>query len=98
MVACGRVFVAWVRHLCSEQDAAPNSEHEAVVQTVWDEERNDCIRVLNVMEIKLDEKLKKIIEDGDDVVIRKKKRDGKLVYIVYEQKLKIKAIIPCDEK
>lgn len=50
------------------------------------------------MEIKLDEKLKKIIEDGDDVVIRKKKRDGRLVYIVYEQKLKIKAIIPCDEK
>lgn len=49
-------------------------------------------------DIKLDDKLKKIIEDGDDVVIRKKKRDGKLVYIVYEQKLKIKAIIPCDER
>ncbi len=50
-----------------------------------------------MMDIKLDENLKKIIEDGDDVVIRKKKRDGKLVYIVYEQKLKIKAIIPCEK-
>lgn len=47
--------------------------------------------------IQLDDKLKKIIEDGDDVVIRKKKRDGKLVYIVYQQILKIKEIIPCEE-
>ena len=42
--------------------------------------------------------VKKIIEEGDDVVIRKKKRDGKLVYIVYQQSMKIRAIIPCDEK
>ena len=49
------------------------------------------------MDIKLDENLKKIIEDGDDVVIRKKKRDGKLVYIVYQQSMKIKAIIPCEK-
>lgn len=49
------------------------------------------------MDIRLDDNIKKIIEDGDDVVIRKKKRDGKLVYIVYEQKLKIKAIIPCEK-
>ena len=50
-----------------------------------------------MMDIKLDENLKKIIEEGDDVVIRKKKREGKLVYIVYQQSLKIKAIIPCDK-
>ncbi len=49
------------------------------------------------MDIKLDKNLKKIIDDGDDVVIRKKKREGKLVYIVYQQTLKIKAVIPCDE-
>ena len=49
------------------------------------------------MDIKLDENLKKIIENGDDVVIRKKKRDGKLVYIVYQQSMKIKAIIPCNK-
>ena len=41
--------------------------------------------------------VKKIIEEGDDVVIRKKKRDGKLVYIVYQQSMKIRAIIPCDK-
>lgn len=51
-----------------------------------------------MMDIKLDDNLKKIIEEGDDVVIRKKKRDGKLVYIVYQQRMKIRAIIPCDEK
>ena len=49
------------------------------------------------MDIKLDKNLKKIIDEGDDVVIRKKKREGKLVYIVYQQTLKIKAVIPCDE-
>lgn len=53
---------------------------------------------LAMMDIKLDDNLKKIIEEGDDVVIRKKKRDGKLVYIVYQQSMKIRAIIPCDEK
>lgn len=50
------------------------------------------------MDIKLDKNLRKIIDEGDDVVIRKKKRDGKLVYIVYQQTLKIKSIIPCDEE
>lgn len=49
------------------------------------------------MDITLDKNLKKIIDEGDDVVIRKKKREGKLVYIVYQQTLKIKAVIPCDE-
>ena len=52
---------------------------------------------LAMMDIKLDDNLKKIIEEGDDVVIRKKKRDGKLVYIVYQQSMKIRAIIPCDK-
>lgn len=61
------------------------------------EKTNDCAWGIDVMDIKLDENLKKIIEEGDDVVIRKKKRDGKLVYIVYQQTLKIKAIIPCDK-
>ena len=51
-----------------------------------------------MMDIKLDDNLKKIIEEGDDVVIRKKKRDGKLVYIVYQQSMKIRAIIPCDQE
>lgn len=57
------------------------------------EKRNDSIGSVT----KLDKNLRKIIDDGDDVVIRKKKRDGKLVYIVYQQILKIKDIIPCEE-
>lgn len=67
-----------------------------MVYIIWKQKRDDGIGAV-IMDIKLDKNLKKIIDEGDDVVIRKKKREGKLVYIVYQQTLKIKAVIPCDE-
>ena len=38
-------------------------------------------------------KVERILSRGNDVVIKRKKRDGKLVNIVYEQSLKITEIV-----
>ena len=93
MVARGRILMAWVCGVCSRKDADTDSEDKTMGNIVRNEKRNDSIGTVT----KLDKNLRKIIDDGDDVVIRKKKRDGKLVYIVYQQILKIKDIIPCEE-
>ena len=39
------------------------------------------------------QKVERILSRGNDVVIKRKKRDGKLVNIVYEQSLKITEIV-----
>ena len=39
------------------------------------------------------QKVERILSRGNDVVIKRKKRDGKLVNIVYEQSLKITEIL-----
>lgn len=44
------------------------------------------------------EKIERILAKGGDVVIKRKKRDGKLVDIVYEQTLHIQEIVPAKEK
>ena len=89
--------MAWVRIICGKETSFSYCEPKSVGNAFGPEKTNDCAWGIDVMDIKLDENLKKIIEEGDDVVIRKKKRDGKLVYIVYQQTLKIRAIIPCDK-
>ncbi len=38
------------------------------------------------------DKIDKILARGNDVVIKRKKRDGKLVDVIYEQTLKIQDI------
>lgn len=46
------------------------------------------------MKLNLDwQKVERILSRGNDVVIKRKKRDGKLVNIVYEQSLKITEIV-----
>lgn len=42
------------------------------------------------------QKVERILSRGNDVVIKRKKRDGKLVNIVYEQSLKIVEIVDKD--
>lgn len=45
-------------------------------------------------------KIDKILARGNDVVIKRKKRDGKLVDVIYEQSLKIQEItdtVPAEE-
>lgn len=44
------------------------------------------------------EKIERILAKGGDVVIKRKKRDGKLVDIVYEQILHIQETVPAKEK
>ena len=42
------------------------------------------------------QKVERILSRGNDVVIKRKKRDGELVTIVYEQSLKIVEIVDKD--
>lgn len=42
------------------------------------------------------QKVERILSRGTDVVIKRKKRDGELVTIVYEQSLKIVEIVDKD--
>ena len=42
------------------------------------------------------QKVERILSRGNDVVIKRKKRDGKLVTIGYEQSLKIVEIVDKD--
>ena len=42
------------------------------------------------------QKVERILSRGNDVVIKRKKRDGNLVTIVYEQSLKIVEIVDND--
>lgn len=42
------------------------------------------------------QKVERILSRGNDVVIKRKKRDGKLVTIVHEQSLKIVEIVDKD--
>ena len=42
------------------------------------------------------QKIDRILARGNDVVIKRKKRDGKLVDVIYEQTLKIQEIIEAD--
>lgn len=47
------------------------------------------------------EKIESILARGNDVVIKRKKRDGKLVDVIYEQSLKIQEmveVIPVEKK
>lgn len=47
------------------------------------------------------EKIETILSRGNDVVIKRKKRDGKLVDVIYEQSLKIQEIVevvPAERK
>lgn len=44
------------------------------------------------------EKIERILAKGGDVVIKRKKRDGKLVDIVYEQILHIQETVQAKEK
>lgn len=39
------------------------------------------------------QKVERILKRGNDVVIKRKKRDGKVVTVVYEQALKIVEIV-----
>ena len=48
----------------------------------------------DALKLNLDwQKVERILSRGNDVVIKRKKRDGKLVNIVYEQSLKITEIV-----
>ncbi len=39
------------------------------------------------------EEIERILARGNDVVIKRKKRDGKLVDVIYEQNLKIQEVV-----